>query len=127
MDIRVMKDVSNKLFNRKELFILASYTGKTPSRAEIKEEVCRTLNLNPELTLVVKVVPLYGVMQSEVQVHSYSSKEAMGVEQKYLFDRLNKKKEPKPKAQAQQPAQPAQAEKEAKPKQEEPEKSEQEK
>ncbi|MEM0159154.1 MAG: hypothetical protein QW393_00040 [Candidatus Micrarchaeaceae archaeon] len=98
MDIEIKKEVENKPLGRKELFAMVSYKGKTPSKSEVKEEICRMKNLNPDTTIIVKVEQLYGQRASSVIIHSYDSKEAMNVEHDYLIKRFGKKREEPPKA-----------------------------
>ncbi|MCL5100744.1 MAG: hypothetical protein M1122_02215 [Candidatus Marsarchaeota archaeon] len=76
-DMKVLKDQENKLIGRREISIFLSYEGKTPSRDEIKEGVCKKLSLDPEITDVVKVDQLYGSMASNVKVYCYKDKKAM--------------------------------------------------
>ncbi|MDE1824866.1 MAG: hypothetical protein KGH61_00035 [Candidatus Micrarchaeota archaeon] len=91
MEVKIEKDTDNKLFGRKEMVFSASYKGKTPTQEEVKEEICKKLSLSPDLTVVVKISPLFGTSAASVLVHSYSSKEAMSVEKKHLFERITKK------------------------------------
>lgn len=77
IEINITKDIENKLLERREIVFTASYVGKTPSKEELKESVCKKLNLNPDTTSIVKIEQRYGSMRSEVMVHSYSEKEAM--------------------------------------------------
>lgn len=117
MEIEMKKDFENKLLNRRELYFVTVYSGKTPSRAEVREEISKKLNLNPETTVVVRISPLYGTMKSEIVVHSYASKEDMAIEQKYLFERMKpreKKAAPQPQAQKVGAAEKAQEKKQEK-------------
>ncbi|MEM0086838.1 MAG: hypothetical protein QW774_03755 [Candidatus Micrarchaeaceae archaeon] len=91
MEIEIKKEVDNKSLGRREIFAEVSYKGKTPSKDEVKEEICKRKNLNPEATVVVKIEQLYGRSVSSVIVHSYSSKEAMRAEHEYLIKRASKK------------------------------------
>ena len=91
MDVKIEKNTDNKLFGRKEIVFSTSYKGKTPTQEEVKEEICKKLSLSPDLTVVVKISPLFGNSAASVLVHSYASKEAMSVEKKYLFERITKK------------------------------------
>jgi len=92
IDIIVKKDVENKLLARREILCDAIYSESTPSREKIKEEVVKKLNLDPKLTVVVKINQLYGITKSEVSVYSYKNEEAMKIEPKFKLERLNKKK-----------------------------------
>ncbi len=109
MEIQIGKDFENKLFGRREISFSLSYTGKMPTKEEVKQELCKKLSLNPELTLIVKISPLFGTTVNDGLAHTYVSKEMMNVEQKYLFERKGKK-DKKAGAQAQAPAPEAKAE-----------------
>lgn len=97
MDISINSEKENKLFGRKEILFTATNAGsKTPSREEVKEEICKKLSLNPDLTTVIKITQVYGGNTSEVIVHSYSKKEAMDA----LVRQSKEKKGTKPAAAA---------------------------
>lgn len=98
MEISISDEKENKLFGRKEISFTATYSGsKTPSKEEIKQEICKKLSLHPELTTVIKVTQAFGRNSSEVLVRSYSKKETM--------ERLER--QPKKDAKAAQAAAPA--------------------
>jgi ribosomal protein S24E len=113
MDISITSETENKLFSRKEILFTATYSGgRTPSREEIKEEICKKLSLNPDMTTVIKITQAYGRTSGEAMVHSYSKKEAM--------EGLTRKpKEKKAAAGATAPAKAPAAEAKAEPKKEE--------
>lgn len=77
MDVSVLDDNENKLFDRRELRIRAVYEGKTPTRDEIRESVCKKLNLSPETFDIIRIDQGYGMRESEIIAHSYKSKESM--------------------------------------------------
>jgi ribosomal protein S24E len=77
LDIEVRRETDNKLFSRKELYLMVSYKGKTPSRDEVKEEVCKKLSLSPNNAVVIRINQKYGNGQSEVFMHYYSAKDVM--------------------------------------------------
>jgi len=116
MDIKINKETENKLLNRKEIVFTISSKGKTPDKEDLKVEVCKKLNLSPDLTVVVKINSVYGSSENEVLVHNYATKEAMGIEKKYLFARVAKKGEKAAKNAA--AAKPAEAEAAPAPKEE---------
>ncbi|MDE1855960.1 MAG: 30S ribosomal protein S24e, partial [Candidatus Micrarchaeota archaeon] len=60
MNIKVDNEKDNKLLGRKEISFTISHKGQTPKKEEVKVEICKKLNLNPELTVVVKINPIYG-------------------------------------------------------------------
>lgn len=77
MDIDIKNEIENKLLGRKEITFAATYTGKTPSKEDIKQEICKKKGLSPDLTVVVKINQEYGKGVSDILVHSYSKKEVM--------------------------------------------------
>lgn len=78
MDIEVTREKENKLLGRKEIYFTLSYSGnRTPSKDEIKEEICKKLSLKPDLTSVINVSQEYGNSTSQASVYYYSTKEAM--------------------------------------------------
>ncbi|HVA82707.1 MAG TPA: hypothetical protein VNF06_00915 [Candidatus Aquilonibacter sp.] len=91
MDLKLGKESENKLLGRKEISFTMSHKGKTPTVDEAKVAICKKLNLSPDLTVIVSINTIYGSMESEILVHSYSTKEAMSVEKKHLFARAEKK------------------------------------
>ncbi|MGC8710660.1 MAG: hypothetical protein ACP5RF_03590 [Candidatus Micrarchaeia archaeon] len=91
IDISIKKDFENKLLERREVIAEALYAGGTPSREAIKEQVCKKLNLDPKLTVIVKVNPMYGVTKSDIILYSYKSESAMSVEPSFRQKRAEKK------------------------------------
>ena len=77
MEVSILDDSENKLFDRRELRIKATYEGKTPSRDEIREGVCKKLNLSPDTFDIIRIDQGYGLRESEIVAHSYKSKESM--------------------------------------------------
>ncbi|MGC8572255.1 MAG: hypothetical protein ACP5RI_01110 [Candidatus Micrarchaeia archaeon] len=96
MELKINKDEENKIMDRREIEFYAVAEDKTPSKAEIKKEICKKLNLNPELTIVVTVDQEFGMKRSKVKVHSYKNSDSLKkFELKHVIDRLNKKKDEK--------------------------------
>ncbi|MCL5419642.1 MAG: hypothetical protein M1354_02060 [Candidatus Marsarchaeota archaeon] len=90
MELKLLEDKENKLFGRHELSIEASYEGKTPTRDEIREGICKKLGLSPDTLDIIRIDQEYGLRVSKITAYSYGSKESM--------DRFAKKyKEKKPK------------------------------
>lgn len=90
MELQINSNVENKLFQRKEIkFTLDAEI--TPSREQIKVELCKKLSLSPDSTMVVNVDQLFGSKTSVCTAHSYHSKELMlKFEPKYLVKRVEK-------------------------------------
>jgi len=92
MEIKLEKDVANKLLNRREMVLDVTYKGSTPSREEIRDEASRKLNLKHEGLVVVSISQIFGAGRSQVLIHEYASAEAAkATAQKHVLDRSNKK------------------------------------
>ena len=106
MDIQIKSDKENKLLKRREIDFNVVQDGSTPSKKDIKEELCKRLNLNPEAVIVVRVDQSTGVRQGQGTAHAYPSKELVAKsEPGYLVDRMNGVKKAKaPKKEAAKPA-----------------------
>jgi len=91
IDISIKRDFENKLLERREVTAEVLYAGVTPSKEAIKEQVCKKLNLDPKLTVIVRVNPMYGVTKSDVIAYSYKDEKAMSVEPAFRKKREEKK------------------------------------
>ncbi len=78
MEIKVTRDYENKLVGRREINAFASYPDKTPNKEEVKQELCKSLGLNPELVEIRKIKQQYGLKISDIIAYSYANKEIMG-------------------------------------------------
>jgi ribosomal protein S24E len=88
----ILSDEENKTLNRREIEFAVVQEASTESREEIKIELCKKLNLNPDCTVISTIHQEFGMRRSRGTAHSYKSKEEMGkTEPKYLIDRLSKK------------------------------------
>ncbi len=106
LEIKVDNDKENKLVQRREIRATAHYKGQTPSRDEVKQELCKMLSLKPDASTIVRIGQAYGNMTSSVLLHSYASKEAM--------EKIERQKTKKPAAAAGTAAAPAPKAEEAK-------------
>ncbi len=86
MDLKIDKQIENKLLNRKELRVLVDNTGATPKSEEIQGKVAALLNVDKNLVVVETVHQYFGVKKAEAQIKVYASTEFL------------QKTEPKPKA-----------------------------
>ncbi len=77
LDIKVDRDGENKFIKRREVEATATYSGSTPTREAVKQELCKKLSLNPDATAIVCIGQSYGSMSSHIILHSYQSKEEM--------------------------------------------------
>ncbi|MDE1870967.1 MAG: hypothetical protein KGI06_01880 [Candidatus Micrarchaeota archaeon] len=77
MELKILSNIENTFLKRKEITFSVDQNGSTASRAELKKEICKRLNLSPESTIVVKVDQGFGHKESTGTVHSYQSRELM--------------------------------------------------
>lgn len=75
LELDIKNDSENKLLNRREIVFEVSYLGKTPTRIEIKEAICKKLNLNPDMTNVININQVSGRQLSNVLVYYHSDKD----------------------------------------------------
>jgi ribosomal protein S24E len=99
MEMKVNSDNENKLFGRREIVATTQFEGKTPTKAEIKESICKQMNLDPEISEVIRIDQAYGLKKCTATVYTYTNKEMM---QKSV--RNVKAKKPKGKKGAAAPA-----------------------
>ncbi len=106
MEINILSDNDNKNVGRREISFSAVQDDKTASKEQIKQELCKRLNLNPDSTIITEIKQEFGMRRSTGIVHSYGSKEQLEkAEPGYLIKRLSKgekkegaeQKEEKPK------------------------------
>ncbi len=134
MEISILSDMKDQSAGRREISFSVVQEGRTASRDEITQELCRKLNLSPDATIITDIKQEFGVRRSTGVAHSYASKEQLDkAEPKYLIARLAKRgkkaegaEQPKeePKQGAGNQAAPQAAQKHDKPKKEEAEKKE---
>ncbi len=60
MEMKLEKDVTNKLLNRREMVLDVTYKGSTPSREEIRDEATRKLGLKHGNIVIVSIDQIYG-------------------------------------------------------------------
>ncbi len=88
MDFEIQSDVRNELLNRRELQFLLSYSGATPSRAQVRDKLSATLNLNESLVVIDRLKTRFGTMELEGMARIYDSAESRDrTEPKYLIAR----------------------------------------
>jgi len=96
MEIKVVEDKENPFFNRREISFYVHGFEATPKRDEIRQEVCKRLNLSPELTVIISINQRFGIKQCTVLAHSYKDKESLKrYTAKYVLERASGKKKAK--------------------------------
>lgn len=91
MELKITNDNENKLLGRREISAYATYPDKTPTKEEVKEELCKRLSLDPALVEVREIKQQYGLRVSDITAFSYANKETM---EKLLKKRGEKGKKP---------------------------------
>jgi ribosomal protein S24E len=114
MEISIISNKEEKLFNRSSIRFVLSYSGSTPSREEAKVELCKKASLRPDLTIITGIGQEFGTKQCTGSAHSYSAKADLDrFEHKYLLTRLVKK-EKAPEEAKEEKAKPSEKPKEEK-------------
>ena len=88
--MNITSDKENKLLGRREINFNIVQEGSTPSKKDIRVEICKKLNLDPETVIIVKVDQSTGVRQGIGVAHAYKSKEQIAKQEpSHLVDRMN--------------------------------------
>ena len=91
MELTVKERKESKIAGRTEVKAELSYSGKTPSREELKAHMVQKLGATAEHLVIVKIAPVFGRTMSIVTAHIYHTKEAMAIEPKHIFTKGQKK------------------------------------
>ena len=95
MEIKIVKDLDNKLLNRNELDFTVEYEGPTPSRADVRKKLAALLNKNVDLVIVQKMESEYGHQLVKGCAKVYQSADRMKqIEQEYVLKRNTMPEEP---------------------------------
>jgi small subunit ribosomal protein S24e len=94
MELKLLSQIENPLLQRKEVKVVAIFEASTPSREQIKAEVCKKFNFPEETTVIKKIFQEKGIKRAICFLNVYDSKEAMQkIEPTYILERKKKKKE----------------------------------
>ena len=95
MEIKIVKDLDNKLLNRRELDFTVEYEGPTPSRADVRKKLAALLNTDVNLLLVQKMESEYGHQLAKGYAKLYESEDRMKqVEPEHVLKRNTMPEEP---------------------------------
>lgn len=111
---KIEKD--NELLSRKEFIVDLEYEGSTPTKQDVKVEICKALNLNEKLSVVRKVEVGFKSHVAKVEIFSYSDEESMKRIENYLMHKKIEekiKKEEEARKQAEEEAKAAEEAKKA--------------
>lgn len=91
MELKVIKNEDNKLFERKDVkFDVIDYDS-TPSKDKVKTELCKKLNVLPNLTIIEKLDQEFGMKRLNGLAHVYSDEKSIDkYERKYILKRNSK-------------------------------------
>ena len=76
MELKIEREHENKLFERNEIKANATFKDKTPTRQQVKEELCKKKNLDPEMVEIVSVAQEYGLKSCTITAYAYLTQEA---------------------------------------------------
>jgi len=95
MQVNILDKKENKSLSRQEITCGISFEKAKPSRKDLREAICTSTGIAPELLVIVSSKGGFGQRSGTVLVHAYANKEALAVEKKYLLVRdgmMEKKK-----------------------------------
>jgi len=93
--MKTLKEKDDKLFSRKEWLLEEEFSGKTPSKDEVKNVVTGFLKANKDLLVIKNIKQKYGA--NIINVLAYVYKDANNLNR---FEKINKKvKKEQPKKQ----------------------------
>ncbi len=112
MELKTTKETENKSMKRRDIEFYIMQDDRTPTKAEVKTELCKKLNLNPDATAIVRIDQSFGAKQCTGLAHAYADAKSMKqFEQPHLAERgMEKKKKEggqKEEAKAEKPAEAA--------------------
>jgi ribosomal protein S24E len=88
MELKILKQTKNVLFDREDVSFTLSNTGATPTRQEIKNIVSAKTGKKQETIAVINISSEFGKNQGHGLVHIYKSKEDLEAkEPKYIVKR----------------------------------------
>ena len=77
MEIKIVKDLENKMLNRNELDFTVEYEGPTPSRADVRKKLSALLNKDVNLIIIQKMESEFGHPLVKGYAKVYRSEERM--------------------------------------------------
>ncbi len=94
MNIHVISETENKLFDRKEIVCSVTLDDRTLSNEEAKREICKKMNLKPDATIITGIEQSFGIKHCTVYAHAYAkSSDIEKFEKKHILARLKKSSE----------------------------------
>ncbi|HIK00534.1 TPA: 30S ribosomal protein S24e [archaeon] len=75
MEVKITKQIENKLLNRKELRVLIDNNGATPKSDDIAGKVAALLNVDKNLIVIETTHQYFGVRRAEAYIKVYNTLE----------------------------------------------------
>ncbi|MCL2863606.1 MAG: 30S ribosomal protein S24e [Methanimicrococcus sp.] len=95
MEIKIIKNLENKLLNRSELDFTVEYEGPTPSRADVRKKLAALLNKDVNLVIVQRMSSEFGHPLVKGYVKIYETEERMKqIEPEHILQRNTLPEEP---------------------------------
>lgn len=96
MNIKIISEFDNKLFDRKEIqFTIDNGEAQTPRKLDVKTELCKKLSLNPDTMILVSIKQEFGSRSLMGYAHFYNSKESIAkFEAAHILSRKNMSEKP---------------------------------
>jgi len=94
---------NNELLSRKEFIIDLEYDGPTPTKQDVKTEICKSLKFDEKLCVIRKISVVFKANTANVDVLVYSNEEDMKRIENYLMhkkieEKIKKEEEARKKA-----------------------------
>ncbi len=88
MDVKIQETKERPQLERQEVNARIEYTGATPDRIKVREELSSELKADPELIIVRKIKPEFGSTEANVNARVYEDEESMTeIEGDYMLER----------------------------------------
>lgn len=87
MEIRITEQKENKLLKRKEVRFEVAFSGATPSRKQVKEEICKLNGWDAGLFTIDALRQGFGVQSLAGYGKLYENADAAKIEMQYKKDR----------------------------------------
>jgi ribosomal protein S24E len=94
MDTKILEDKKQPLFSRRVISAEIDFgEGKTPSRADVRNEIARAVKAEGKLVSVRKIATEYGYRRAKVEAYVYASEAELAKgEPKHILSRHEPKK-----------------------------------
>lgn len=75
MNLKILKQTENRMFNRKELLLETSFSGPTPSNSQINKSITELTKSPADLIVIDNIHQLYGTTKAKIYAKIYTSNE----------------------------------------------------